>query len=343
MAATQDGIVTMDLMQLTGWIPIRIYWQDARLMVDWCYLGNQRFRQPFFDETIEKCLRDPFSLLFRHQTPIDILSELQEVQPGLSPCGFIFHMSRCGSTLISQMLASLPQNIVISEADPIDTVLRSNQRDPRVTDDQRVTWLRGLIGALGRQRNPEERYLFIKFDSWSVLDLPLIRRAFPSTPWLFVYRDPVEVLVSHMQQRGRQMLPGTLEPRLLGLASDEIDPVQLNDYCAKLLGHFCQVAVQYYEPDVARVLNYRDLPGAVWSSVAPFFGVNYTTDEVERMQAVTAYHAKQPRFMFAEDGAAKQQIATEELRALAERFVNSEYDRLEALSNPIGVSYAEEL
>ena len=332
----------MDLTQLATCVPIRIYWQDSRPMVDWCYRGTQRFHEPFFDETIESCLRHPFNLLFRHQTPIDVLSDLQDSRPGLHPNGFIFHMSRCGSTLIAQMLAALPQNIVISEADPIDTVLRANRRDRRVTDEQRVLWLQGLISALGRPSNPEERHLFIKFDSWSVLDLPLLRRAFPSTPWLFVYRDPVEVLVSHARQRGKQMIPGILEPALLGLEPGEINPALLDEYCAKVLGRFCQAAVQYHGSD-ARAIHYRELPEAVWSSLAQFFGICYTAEEVERMRAVTRYHAKQPRTIFAEDSAGKQQLATAEIRALAEQFVRPWYDQLEALSNPEGVTYVEKL
>ena len=332
----------MDLTQLAGWVPIRIYLEDSRPMVDWCYLGTQRFRKPFFDETIDLVLRQPFHMLFRHQTPIETLTELQDVQPGLPPSGFIFHLSRCGSTLLSRMLAALPQNIVISEADPIDTVLRLHRRDPHVTDDQRVDWLRGLISAFGRQRNPEERNLFIKFDSWSVLDLPLVRRAFPTTPWLFVYRDPVEVLVSHALQRGRQMLPGVLEPSLLGLEISEINPARLDEYCAKVLGRFCQAAVEEAWIDSSRVVNYRELPEAVFTSIAKLFGASYTEDEIERMRAVTAYHAKQPNFMFTEDSVSKQQIATTDIRALAEQFVRPWYERLEALSNPIGVSDAAE-
>ena len=39
-------------------------------------------------------------------------------------------MSRCGSTLVSQMLAALPQNIVISEAAPIDAVVQLNRAQP---------------------------------------------------------------------------------------------------------------------------------------------------------------------------------------------------------------------
>ena len=92
--------------------------------MDWCHLGVERFTDPFFDQTIGRRLREPFCLLFRHRTPIDALIDRAAVHPGLRPAGFIFHMSACGSTLIAQMLAAQEKSVVISEADPIDSVLR---------------------------------------------------------------------------------------------------------------------------------------------------------------------------------------------------------------------------
>ena len=43
----------------------------------------------------------------------------------------------------------------------------------------------------------------------SVLDLPLIYRAFPDVPWVFVYRQPVEVLASHAGAPLPEADPGT--------------------------------------------------------------------------------------------------------------------------------------
>lgn len=98
--------------QLTGWIPIRLYWNASTPVIDWCWVGTRRFTDLFFGHTIDACLRLPFSSLFRPQTPIDALRERHAMEPGLQPRGFIFHMSRCGSTLVSQMLASLPGSVV---------------------------------------------------------------------------------------------------------------------------------------------------------------------------------------------------------------------------------------
>jgi len=83
---------------MDNWLPIRIDWKQTPPQVDWGHVGTRRFTEPFFEQTIEKCLRQPFNLLFRHQTPLEALVEWQTVRPGLLPSGFIFHMSRCGST-----------------------------------------------------------------------------------------------------------------------------------------------------------------------------------------------------------------------------------------------------
>ncbi len=126
-------------------------------------------------------------------------------------------MSRCGSTLLSQMLAALPEHVVLSEAGPLDTVLQLHFREPSVTDEERIGLLRAMMSALGQPRTGRERRLFVKLDSWHTLHLPLIRRAFPGVPWIFLFRNPVEVLVSHRRLRGGQALPGVLPPELFGL------------------------------------------------------------------------------------------------------------------------------
>ena len=194
--------------QLDGWVPMRVFWQEGRPLVDWCYLGTRRFAEPFFEDTIGAAMRLPFNLVFRQQTPIEVLAEWQALRPGVAPTGFIFHMSRCGSTLIAQMLAALARNVVLSEAVPIDGVVRAHFRSPEATEARRRAWLRGMVSALGQRRRGDETGLFIKFDSWHSLDLPLIRQAFPDVPWLFVYRNPVEVLVSQMKRRGARWWRG---------------------------------------------------------------------------------------------------------------------------------------
>ena len=60
-----------------------------------------------------------------------ISSPTPSLRDSLRPDGLIFHMSRCGSTLVSQMIAALPNMVAISEARPLDASDRAGARDGR--------------------------------------------------------------------------------------------------------------------------------------------------------------------------------------------------------------------
>jgi hypothetical protein len=91
--------------RLSGWTPFSVAPFNGALGVAWCRLGSRRMVEPFFYETIVKAMTRPFNLVFHQQTPVDALALLPR---GVKPAGFIFHMSRCGSTLLSQALAASP-------------------------------------------------------------------------------------------------------------------------------------------------------------------------------------------------------------------------------------------
>ena len=189
----------MSGLRFDGWVPFRLYWQAGEPGVEWVYMGANRFSDPFFEDTTYFEVQTPFNSLFRFRTPFEALADWQAVSPGLKPAGFVFHLSRCGSTLITRMLASLPQNLVLSEPGLLDRALRAHERAPEAPLAQRVMWLQWLVSALGQPRTGLEQRLFIKFDPRNIIDFPLLRLAFPDVPWIFVDRDPVEVMVSNLR------------------------------------------------------------------------------------------------------------------------------------------------
>jgi len=67
-------------------------------------------------------------------------------------------MSRCGSTLVAQMLAALPQAVVISEAAPIDEVIQAGREIPGLSLAEQAGWLRSIASVLGQPRNGEDLY-----------------------------------------------------------------------------------------------------------------------------------------------------------------------------------------
>ncbi|NMO16166.1 sulfotransferase family protein [Pyxidicoccus fallax] len=318
-------------VSLDGWVPGRIYEAEGGLRVDWCHLGTRRFTDPFFDQTLERRLGHPFALLFRHQTSLETLVERHAARPGLPVRGLVFHMSRCGSTLVAQLLAALPRHIVLSEAGPVDAVLRAHLRVPGVTDEQRIEWLRAVVGALGQRRHPEEEAVFLKLDAWHALELPLLQRAFPGVPWLFLYRDPVEVMASHQNHRGAHMLPGMLEPARLGLEPVAVEGMPLEEFGARVLARICEAGLRGYRErqGPARLVNYTQLQTDAAAIVTDFFGLKLTAEEAGHLRAVAERDAKNPVLTFEDDTETKARRVTTLSRELAERWIRPVHDALE--------------
>ena len=316
--------------RLRGWSPIRFFWQDGQPLVDWCLTDDIRFTDPFFEQTITRAMQDPFRVLFRHCTPIEALRELEAEDPVAAPTGFIYHMSRCGSTLVAQMLAALPDSLVISEAGPIDAVLQANRKNPLVTDKQRSDWLRWMIGALGRRADRKTKSFFVKLDCWQTVEMDLIRQAFPATPWIFVYRNPVEVMVSQFRQPAYWTLPGTLDPARFGI--DPLSVLQLprEQFCGRVLQATLRAALDHHEKDGGFLVAYPNLPEVVWNSVGKVFGITFSTEELELMKSASELDAKNPYYAFVPDSNVKQKEASEAIRTVCGEMLNPLYQQLEA-------------
>ena len=316
---------------MTGWVPIRLAWgtepHGPSLQVEWCWLGSERFLHPFFDHTIERAQRLPFNELFTHRTSMGDLTAWHAASPGIPPTGFIFHMSRCGSTLVSRMLAALPENVVISEARTIDYLARA----VAIPEETRSAWLRAMVSALGQQRAGHETRYFIKFDSITTDALPFIRRTFPTVPWIFLYRDPEEVLASQLSEPGAAMSPGIVNgPAVLDLPLNETLSMSPEEYPARVIGTVCRCAGLSANHG-GLLVNYTQLPQAVWREIAGHFGVHFSCAEVEAMQNIAEFHAKHPRATFAPDAELKRRAISPAAREAAAHWIQPHFEELEKL------------
>jgi hypothetical protein len=309
------------------WTPAQIRWTAAGPLVDWCHLGDLRFTAPFFEQTVGTAMAHPFNLLFRRSTP---LAMLEEISSELRPAGLIFHMSRCGSTLLTQMLAALPQNVVLSEPGPLDQALRLPTRLQGVTPDKLIGWLRGMTASLARRRHPEERDLFIKLEGWHVLMLPLIRRAFPGVPWVFLYREPLDVMASLARQRPNQMMFGGLDPALLGVEAAQAAAMSADRYCALVLEQICLAAVAHIR-DGGLLLEYRELPEPALAKLIDHFGLRYGIAELAAMRARAEFNAKQPARRYVDESNERRSAVSEEIGSLAANLLAPLHARLEEL------------
>jgi hypothetical protein len=303
-----------------GWLPARIAGEGEAALIEWVFFGERRLLEPSYEDSLRAVSFSPFNRLLGFSTR---LAELP-TPDSPAPAGLIFHMSRCGSTLVAQMLAASASNVVVSEAPLIDSVVRLRGAD--LDPGQHARLLRAMVGAVGRARAGETR-LFVKLDSWHARALPLFRRAFPTTPWIFLIREPVEVLASHQRLPGMQAA-GLLTAEDVGVAWRPEATHEVNTAVA--LASICEAAEDACDSGGGLVVNYSELPAAVAARILPHFGVTPTAADADAMALVARNDAKSPGKAFAPDSEAKRAAATAEARAAIAGRLEGAYARLEA-------------
>ncbi|OEZ46469.1 hypothetical protein JAB1_49500 [Janthinobacterium sp. MP5059B] len=286
LLARGETVAWHEGMDLRGWYPLYVERGDALADAAMCWreLGETAFSDAFFVNTLT---RQPHEERRVCRTPLAALATLGDC---LAPDAFIFHVSRCGSTLLSQLLASLPQCIVMSEPPVIDSLLRLHydSGDPAAS----ITLLRQAILALGQRRSGEESHFIIKFDCWHIHSLDLLRQAFPGTPCLFVYREPLAVLASHQRQRGPQMVPGMLHPAQLPLPAHQLAPGDIDGYTGLVLASLLNAALSHAAAGQLQLIDYKQLPGILFSDLLARFGIATTATQLQAMRARGGVHAK---------------------------------------------------
>jgi hypothetical protein len=129
------------------------------------------------------------------------------------PTAVIFHESRCGSTLVSNVFAaSKPGQVrTYSEAQaPLQALLAcekamDNDNHSRYHCDagaheQLIRDVFYLLGRLGRKpKQQQQQYVFYKIQSAGTRAMDAFHRAMPHVPWMFVYRNSIEVVMSHLK------------------------------------------------------------------------------------------------------------------------------------------------
>lgn len=310
----------MECLNLEGWLPIRVWQEAGQWQVDWCWFGDTRLHQPFFRDAVEDALRLPFNQAFRRKTALSTLADWQACSPGLAPSAFILHASRCGSTLISQMLAQLDNHIVISEPPPLDALLRGDL--PAV---ERRAAIKGLLSAYGQRRLGVEQRLVIKLDAWNIGELALLRECFPETPWLFLYRDPLEIAVSHLRRPGMHMVPGMIGASVL---DDEFPFSNREDFIARRLGRLLASGLAQCREFGGLAVNYSELPRAMAGRLATFFALDI--EQRGQVFAAVGQHAKQPSQVFVGDSDDKRREASVLLRDRVEHWARASYEALVA-------------
>lgn len=313
----------MDLAELARWTPVRLDFSRPIPAVFWADLTEVRFDEPFFDRTVARWAATPAARPLV-KTGLDALVAL-DGEASLEPAGIIFHLSRCGSTLVSRLLGTLPGVVVLNEPAPLNHLLGLGTQ--RLDGPELVAAVRVLVRALGRQRHDDERRLVLKCSSWNIRSRGILAAAFADTPWLWVQRDPARVLASLLARP-----PGWLGPqarraaRRFGIDEATVPAMTRAEYAARALGAMLESAAA--DPAGRLCIDYADLPSAVWLCVATHFGLEADTSAVARMAEEARFDAKSPEPRIFTGDIPEQRPLTDEIREAARRFAEPGYRSL---------------
>lgn len=316
------------------WLPVDAVVVEGRPGLSWMNLEGVALTEPFFQQTIDR-LRSEHPESRERFTEFDTLLQLENHFDSVSPSGFIFHSSRCGSTLLANACREIDGAIVLSEPPAVDKLIARfiTDIDAEGTKEKLYAiFVRGVVKALGQRRTGRERHLFIKFACSSVSQIERIQRLWPGVPWVFVYRDPVETIVSNVRN-----VPSWLQDEdyrvlaaLTGASIGEVSNMTIEERCARSIAGFYATAHRVAN-DRALLLNYNQLSPAEISNMLEFFGVKPKAAEMENIvrRSQTYSKSRAGERVFSADAEAKQRAASTLVREMAATWADTPYQLLE--------------
>lgn len=245
---------------------------------------------PFYDDRmLLSTSRSTLATLLKPRIRFDYLQAYQsKAEQPVLPKGFIFHLSRCGSTLLSNAMEATGHFSVISEASYLTNLLLDQHR----SEQDKIDILRVLL--------PCHPNALVKFNAWDVDFLPLIHKAFPSTPMVFLVREPRAILASHQRQSGIHMVQGNPVANHIGVAPETSFP----DYQASVLIWLMESMVTHKSKmpqEQVITLDYNGIDLNTIIEVANFFGCQLDQAQEERVSRMIKRDSKATHTLYSKN------------------------------------------
>ena len=311
----------MELADLADWTLRRIRIEKTGAFTDWIDLRGIPYAEPFLLETITAAHAAGRQTV---TAPLAALHLLEQQSPGRDPAGLVFHVGRCGSTLVSQAVAQIEGAVAVSEPDAINDLLEI----PAAGEDRTslINLLRLAIRALGRGRG-DGAYL-VKLSSFAICRADLLREAFPGVPCAFIGREPLEVIGSVLEKPpGWAQLITRPETAATLLRLDDVSMDEPEEFLVGGVAGIMTAALE--QPDMLLV-DYRELPGAIVSQLLSHFGITPTPADLARIAEAVKYDVKAGgKLVFVPDSARKRDKVPAEMRAMCEEQLAPLHEAIE--------------
>jgi hypothetical protein len=321
---------TADRWPGSHWLPVHVGVFAPLPFVVWAHAGAAPLQGALEQRALVEMANRPFNRLFLQRMALAGFVAGAAANEAPAPAGFLFHMSRCGSTLAARMLAAVEGSLVVSELPPVNDALLLAHVTPHLIAAQRIGIVRAILSAYGRTHANAAAPWFVRFDAWAALALPLVRAAYPDTPFVLLHRDPADVLASHAASPGRDLVSGIMAQQVWQI--DGAGQMPTEELTAIALGRICRSAADHLCDARAAAVGYRDLPDAVWTTILPHFGIACDDALRRRMQSVASRDSRAPESVPFSPRAGIRPEDRQRLEALVSRHVAEAYRRLPTAS-----------
>ena len=262
-------------------------------------------------------------------TDLNVL-ETPDLYPNtLSPAGFIFHVGRCGSTLLAKVLSSLDQHIVIKEAEPVQQLLGVEYEE--VFRNIRERYFQSLLNIYGHRRLPVHERFFVKFSSNHIKRLEMIRGLYPGVPWLFLYRNPYEIIPTSLEGpawfiRNKNTPEGAFDA---ALPIESVEQMSDLAFSVQVESSTLRIAIEN-TCDHCLFVDYKQLKPENLPKILRFFGLKVAGEEYDKMFEPFGFYSKRDgeSVPFVPDSAAKRDKVTDEIREAIEEELWDLYQSL---------------
>jgi hypothetical protein len=189
-------------------------------------LAAADFRETWYDDTV--AARPPGATAI---VAIDSFRDRGGSAAPLAPLRLIAHVSRCGSTLMANLLALRPTTMVLKEPDFItDLAHRIASTSSDVERRRCQELLAGLVRYTRRAAGEAGRTAVVKVTSWTVPIVVACLDDAPDTTWLVQWREPDEVVSSNLADPpswGGGSARGRAARRAVGIDPYDTDDIEL--------------------------------------------------------------------------------------------------------------------
>lgn len=261
-------------------------------------------------------------------TTLAAVKDLLHAYPPLEPTLFIFHLSRCGSTLLARLLEADRTCRTFAEPAVLSEVYWPGYPDKH---QQALEALPSVIGSLGYGAPSYQKHLVVKLTSPQMgLFLPLLKQCYPQAGCVLVHRNPVEIVVSNLQNAS-SFIVRPRWPNLSWETGIPIPELQRMD-TVELTVHWIQAklrAALKHKELFDLVIDYKALATGLQTLRERYFA--RTTEDAayeERLEKTWAYNVKKPSHRFRPDTLTKRSAASRQVNDLCQRMLEPLYREL---------------